>query len=240
MSLSIVFPAFDEENKIEKDVVNASEFMKSNRIKGEIVIVDDGSTDNTFQIALKLKETLPTEIHIIKHQNNLGKGFAVRSGVLKSKYDYILYSDMGSIVPLNYSINGIDLLESTEADIAHGSRKLKNSVITKEQDKDRKIASWLFNKIMLRHFKIPVHLTDTQCGFKIYKKDIAKKLYNGLKISGFLFEIEIILKAVKLNYNIVEFPIEWRCDRDSRISLLRTTPEVIKEYLKIIKMKKKI
>ena len=90
---------------------------------------------------------------------------------------------------------------------------------------------------MLKYLNIPSHLTDTQCGFKIYRKVAAKNLYSELSIGGFLFEIEIILKAVNMGYEIIEFPIEWKCDRDSRISFLGTTPKVIKEYFSLLKMR---
>ena len=238
MSLSIVFPAYDEESKIENDIRNAVDFLSSNDIKGEIIIVDDGSHDRTYQIAAGLKDSITTDIEIIRHDKNLGKGFAVRSGIMIANCDFILYSDMGDIVPFNYALKGMKILNEKNIEIAHGSRKLPESVITKEQDSDRKVASWIFNKLLLKFMNIPGHLTDTQCGFKIYKSEIAKELYKDLKVGGFLFELEIIKRALKQHYKIAEFPVEWKCDRDSRISLSKTTPEVLKEifYLKSLKI----
>jgi dolichyl-phosphate beta-glucosyltransferase len=237
MFLSIVFPALDEEKKIEKDILRASEFLKSNDLDGEIIIVDDGSSDDTYRLAHELQNSLSANIVILQHENNLGKGFAVRTGIMHAKGEYILYSDLGNIVPLRFVLHGIELLKTNNADMAHGSRKLRESVILKEQDSDRKIASWIFNKLFLRFLKIPSHLTDTQCGFKVYKNQTAKELYSELKIGGFLFELEIILKAAGLGYKIIEFPLEWTCDRDSRISFFSTAPEVLREFIFLTRIK---
>ena len=236
MSLSIVYPAFDEEKKISSDIVRAAEFLKSNQIEGEIIIVDDGSSDKTYEVAEEAKSEIETDLIIIRHKSNLGKGFAVKSGVLNASKELILYSDVGGIVPLEQAFIGIKTLESGEADIVHGSRKLPESKIIKEQDTDRQVASWIFNTFFKRFLGVPKELTDTQCGFKIYKNQVGKSLFSKLQTAGFLFEIEIILRAIREDYKIIEFPLSWECDRDSRINLLKTTPEVIKEVFNIKKM----
>lgn len=236
MSISIVFPAFDEERKISADILRASEFLNSNKIDGEIIVVDDGSNDNTYEIAKECKSKIDSDLKILSHNSNLGKGFAVKTGILAASKELILYSDVGGVVPIDQAINGIDKLNDKKADIAHGSRKLPDSKIIKKQDKDRRFASWLFNTFFKPFLGIPKDLTDTQCGFKLYKTEVAKILFTNLKTAGFLFEIEIILRAFNENYKIIEFPIEWKCDRDSRIKLVSTTPKVIREIFQIRKM----
>ena len=226
MSLSIVFPAFEEEKKISADILRASEFLKSHQIDGEIIVVDDGSNDRTHDLAEGLKSEITTDLKIIRHESNLGKGYAIRSGVSIASKDLILYSDVGGIVPLEHVFVGITGIENQKADIAHGSRKLPDSKIVKEQDTDRKIASWLFNTFFRNYLGVPKELTDTQCGFKLYKKEVGKMLFSQLQTAGFLFEIEIILRTIQNNIKIIEFPVEWKCDRDSRINIINTTPKV--------------
>jgi len=199
-------------------------------------VVDDGSKDETYKKAKKLKSSVSCDLIMIKHQHNLGKGFAVKSGILQAQYDLILYSDVGDIVPFENALDGIKELKKRNADIAHGSRKLPNSNIVKQQDSDRKIASWIFNKFIRDYLNVPSNLTDTQCGFKIYKKEIGKNLFSQLQTKGFLFEIEIILRAKQNNYKIIEFPLIWKCDRDSRINFWKTSLQVTKEVLSIKKM----
>lgn len=236
MDLSIVFPAFDESNKIKDDVIRASSFLISENINGELIVVDDGSKDNTYEIAKSLKSKIDISLSVIKHKQQSGKGAAVKSGILASKGDLILYSDVGNIVPFRDALTGMNLLKQKNADIANGSRKLPDSKILKKQKIDRIIVSKVFNIVIRKYMKIPNYLTDTQCGFKIYKNEVGHKLFSDLKTTGFLFEIEIILRAIELDYKIIEFPLEWKCDRDSRISFKKTSLNVIKEMSHLKKM----
>lgn len=236
MFLTIVFPAYDEEKKIKDDILRASEFLTSNNIAGEIIVVDDGSKDRTYETAVSTTTLINQKLRVIKHKNNLGKGAAVKSGVMEASGEFILYSDVGNIIPFNYALNGIDSLKNNKAEIANGSRKLPDSIILKEQGTDRIIASKYFNWLIRISLNIPSYLTDTQCGFKIYRNKIGKKLFSLLETNGFLFELEIILRAIEQDYKLIEFPVEWRCDRDSRINILNTAPKIIGEIKSLRKM----
>ena len=155
---------------------------------------------------------------------------------MEASGEFILYTDVGNIIPFNYVLNGIDSLKNNKAEIANGSRKLPDSIILKEQGADRIIASKYFNWLIRISLNIPSYLTDTQCGFKIYRNKIGKKLFSLLETNGFLFELEIILRAIELDYKVIEFPVEWRCDRDSRINIFNTAPKIISEIISLRKM----
>jgi dolichyl-phosphate beta-glucosyltransferase len=114
---------------------------------------------------------------------------------------------------------------------------MEGSVIQVPQKKDRQMLSKLFLYLVKAFLGVPRTLTDTQCGFKLYKGGIARELFGGLETRGFLFEIEIILAALRKNYRIGEFPVEWRCDRDSRISVSSTLGRVLSEAVHL-KMKR--
>jgi len=234
MNLSIVIPVFEEQQKIARDILAAAEFLTGNQLAGEIIVVDDGSRDATAAVAGSVEMAPGATLKIIRYEPNKGKGYAVRTGVLASQGDYVVFADSGLCVPYQNALRGLSLLKSGVCEIAHGSRRLSDSAILKPQAWQRRVSARLFRGLALYWMKIPRHLTDTQCGFKIYRGDVARELYGECRTDGFLFDIEIILRARRKGYRIREFPIEWTCDRDSRLSLTRS-PQWIFSELKTIK-----
>lgn len=237
MTLSIIIPVFDEEKKIRSDILSADRFCRDNNLDAEIIIVDDGSSDNTFTVAEGSKTLIETKLTVIRNKHNSGKGFSVKTGVLLSEGEYVMYADAGTTVPYEYIKKGLSLLEEDTCDLAFGSRKMEGSIVVVPQKKDRRVLSKFFLLFIKSFLAVPKRLTDTQCGFKVYKGKIARELFHRLETKGFLFEIEIILMALKKNYRIEEFPVEWRCDRDSRISIWNTMGGVLYEAMRI-KLKK--
>lgn len=236
MDISIVIPAYNESTKIVADIKAASEFLCNNQLSGEIIIVDDGSGDGTTRFARKTAAELPAEIkhQVIANKEHKGKGYAVRTGINAADGKFIMYADSGKCVPYDNILTGLKILKKDECDIAHGSRKLSESKITMPQTLYRRICSRIFHRISIHFIGIPAELTDTQCGFKIYKGETAHQLYNDCQTDGFMFEIEIILRAIKKGFRIKEFAITWSCDRDSRLKPSRSIWKVISE-LKVIK-----
>jgi len=237
MKLSIIIPAYNEEKKIEKDILLADKFFTEQNLSGEIIVVDDGSCDATFQKANDARERISISLSVLKNEKNWGKGYAVKRGMLEASGEYIAYCDAGATVPLNNLLIGLNLLMNYECDIAHGSRLLPDSIIKISQEKDRKLTSSVIRFLATKFLGVPKHLTDTQCGFKIYKSEAAKKLFSELRTIGFMFEVENILRAEKYKYQIKEFPVEWSCDRDSRITFLKTPWRVLLDNFKIRLMK---
>jgi dolichyl-phosphate beta-glucosyltransferase len=235
VDLSIVIPAFEESTKIGRDIEAASQFLAGNNLAGEIIVVDDGSTDGTSEAAGQMEESLPSvvSLKVIRYQPHRGKGYAVRTGIKQTSGEYVMFADSGCCVPYGNVLLGLEMLKSGSCDIAHGSRKLLESDIQQEQPWYRRIAARLFKWLVNRIMTIPAGLTDTQCGFKVYRGDIARELYSRCITDGFMFDVEVILRAQKEGYRIEEFPIEWVCDLDSRLSLTRTPWPVISELIKI-------
>lgn len=233
MDLSIIVPVFNESNKITADIKAALFFVKNNHLNGEIIVVDDGSTDNTCEVAKATHSQEEIELKVLSYNKRKGKGFAVRTGMQHSNGEIVMFVDSGNCVPFKYSLTGMEMLKSGICDIAHGSRKLAKSRIVVPQAWYRKITSVIFRRFMMFIFKIPPEFTDTQCGFKIYKGDLARKLYGDCVSDGFLFDIEIILRALKQGYRIHEFPIEWTTDRDSRLSQALNFSGMIAELRKL-------
>jgi dolichyl-phosphate beta-glucosyltransferase len=234
MNLSIIIPVFEEQNKIARDIGAAAEFLTGNDLAGEIIVVDDGSRDATAAVAGSVAMAPGAKLQVIRYEQNKGKGCAVRTGILASQGDYVMFADSGLCVPYQNALRGLSLLQSGVCEIAHGSRKLCDSTILKPQAWQRRVSARLFRGLALYWMKIPRHLTDTQCGFKIYRGEVARELYGECRTDGFMFDIEIVLRALRQGYRIQEFPIMWTCDRDSRLSLARSPLQIFSE-MKMIK-----
>jgi len=233
MDLSIVIPAYEESKKIAQDVKTATAFLETNHFAGEIIIVDDGSKDNTVEAAKNVEVPPGIKLKVIRYEQHRGKGYAVRKGIKDSNGKFVMFADSGCCVPYKDTLRGLDLIKSGACDIANGSRKTRGCHIEKAQSLYRRICSKMFHWFVIHDMKIPAEFTDTQCGFKIYKGDIARHLYGECITDGFTFDIEIIMRAQKEGYRIKEFPVDWTCDRDSRLSPTRSSWRVLSELLTI-------
>ncbi|MBM4103767.1 MAG: glycosyltransferase [Planctomycetes bacterium] len=233
--LSIVIPVFNEQNKISRDILAADQFLTSEGLAGEIILVDDGSKDDTAKIAEKVAQTIQAECVIESLKEHRGKGFAVRTGILKSRGDFVAFSDSGCCVPYEEIQLGVNLISSGRCQIAHGSRKLANGSILQPQPLYRQVCSKIFHWFLIHDIKRVGNLTDTQCGFKVYRGDIARELYSSSQIDGFMFDVEIILLALSQGYNILEFPVNWRCDPDSRLKPLHESWRVFRDLVRLKK-----
>jgi dolichyl-phosphate beta-glucosyltransferase len=233
MELSIVIPAYEESHKIARDIEAAAAFFSLGQVEGELIVVDDGSRDDTSGAAAAAGKQYGAPLRVIRLDSNHGKGGAVRAGILESRGDFILFADSGYSVPFEWALTGIEMIQSGQCQIAHGSRKMPGCHIVRRQPALRRFLSKSFRRMVDLLLKVPHDLTDTQCGFKVYHADVAKDLYSELVTEGFTFDIEIILRAVRHGYRIAEFPIEWACDCDSRISIHHTSWRVLRELLRI-------
>jgi dolichyl-phosphate beta-glucosyltransferase len=232
-TLSIVIPAYNEQDKIKRDILSTNHFLVSEGISGEIIVVDDGSTDETAVKAKKAADEIQTPCFVEKLEKNYGKGRAVRTGILKSQGQYVLFADSGVCVPFAEIQTGFDLIVSGQCQIAHGSRKLSGGHILRPQSFYRRVCSKLFHWFLIHDIKKLGNLTDTQCGFKVYHGDIARELYAQSNFDGFMFDIEIILLALAKGYVIREFAVDWTCDPDSRLKPAHEVFIVLKDLLKL-------
>ena len=233
MNLSIIIPVLNEAEKISEDITSLSDYLTNNNITGEIIVSDDGSTDGTSEIANETSLTDNVRLVILKENEHYGKGHAVRKGILESKGDIVMFIDSGKTVALDFITIGIDMIRNNEHQIILGSRHLPESIIRKQLVWYRRLVSILFRIVTKLLFPSMWGFSDTQCGFKIYDGIIARDLFSRGRIDGFLFEIEILRLAKEKYISMKEMPIEWTCDRDSRLSSIPTTWEVLRDSWKL-------
>ncbi|UCF17698.1 MAG: glycosyltransferase [Phycisphaerales bacterium] len=234
MDLSIVIPVFNESAKIGKDIRSAVAFLNDSRLEGEIIVVDDGSVDDTAKSARDAEADIPndTPLEVIQTEHR-GKGHAIRTGMMATRGDYVMFADSGGCVPFEDTLRGIKLIRDKECDIAHGSRKMKGCHIIRRQNMYRRLCSRLFHWLVIKDMGVPAELTDTQCGFKIYRGDVGRHLYGECIIDGYAIDIEVVLRALQEGYKIKEFAIDWSCDPDSRLLPVRNSWQIFRELLRI-------
>ncbi len=235
MKLSVVIPAFEERRKIGGDIAAGWEFLRRNGIDGEIIIVDDGSRDGTAEAARQAGQEaeVGSSVRVISGGEHRGKGYAVRMGIQASRGEFVMFADSGCCVPYEDVLRGLKMVASGQCEIAHGSRKMNGTQIIRGQGFYRRMCSAAFHWVVVRIMGVPAELTDSQCGFKVYRGQAARHLYGECRTDGFMFDVEVILRALKEGYRIKEFPIEWSCDRDSRLSPARSALKVAAELWNI-------
>jgi len=216
VDLSIVIPAYNEAHKIARDINAASSFLLTHKFSGEIIIADDGSADQTVQTAQNIIPPPAIELNVLALEHR-GKGSAVREGMKATRGQVAMFADSGVCIPYDDALPMIEAIRAENCEIAHGSRKMKGSVIDRSQSLYRRVLSWGFRRAVLMYMSLPGHLTDTQCGFKAYRGDVARELYGQCRTDGFMFDLEILMRSAKKGYRVAEFPVHWACDPDSRL-----------------------
>lgn len=229
--LSLVVPAYNEEKKIEKDIRRAFAYFKKAKIIAEVIVSTDGVTDSTNKIVKKLQKEF-ANLKLIAKKEKIGKGAAIKEGVESARGKYIMFADAGYCVPFEFIKDGLKKLEEG-FDCALASRASSSSKVVKPQPLYRQIGSKTFGFLVRNLIGIPRNIKDTQCGFKLYRHDVAKDLFGNLETRGFMFDIELILRAKKKKHKMVQFPVAWSNDPDTKFNPLVGSLKNIRELIRI-------
>ena len=231
LDLSLVIPAYNEGCKISRDLDALTAYLDGVGLSYEVLVVDDGSADPTAAVVSKFAETCRT-VGLLRNGKNRGKGYSVRKGVLAARGRYVGFLDAGLCVPPMEIGKALALLNDG-CDIALGSRGLPDSRVLRRQPWYRIAGSRLHAQIVWRIMGLSA-IKDTQCGFKFFRRAVAKELFKGLRTDGFMFDIELLRKAVERKLKIKEFPVQWSNDPDTRF---RPIPGSFKNILELVKIK---
>lgn len=232
--LSVIVPAFNEAKKIARDLDAARAFLEQKPWKSEIIVVNDGSSDHTAEVVQAYIDRVKSQnphITLASYPRNRGKGFAVRYGVLQSRGERVAFVDAGLCVPYSCLDRGIALLNEGY-DCAIASRRASGTKVLRKQPAYRRWGSRAFSAVV--HGIMGVNfVSDTQCGFKLYRLAAAKAIFSRVKTDGFMFDVEALLVAKKLGFRIGEFAVEWANDSDTRYHPVWGTIRNFRELAKI-------
>jgi dolichyl-phosphate beta-glucosyltransferase len=232
MKISIVIPAYNEEFRLPSTLSTIIEFTSKRSEDFELIVVDDGSRDNTVQVA----KNFEGKVLVLALDRNLGKGAAVRLGMLEAKGDYIFFSDADLSTPISELDKLLNELKNS-SDIAIGSRAVDFSSIKIHQPFYREFMGKTFNQIV--QLLVVKGIKDTQCGFKGFSHDSAKNVFGKSKINGFGFDVEILYLARRMGYKIKEISVEWFNDEQSKINPITDSFKMLMEIIRIRNLHKK-
>jgi dolichyl-phosphate beta-glucosyltransferase len=211
-ALSVIVPAYNEEQRLPPSLRRLREFLQGRGQSFEIVVVDDGSRDQTVAAA---EAAGGPETRVLRGDRNRGKGHAVRTGMLAARGERRLMSDADLSTPIE-EIARLEQALDAGADVAIGSRALQGSRIEVRQSAFRESAGRAFN-VLVRALLLP-GIRDTQCGFKLWTAAAAQAAFDPLRLPGFSFDVEALYVARRRGLRIAEVPVVWRNDAASRVS----------------------
>lgn len=228
--LSLVIPAYNEEHRIEKTLLENTEFLSKQPYSWEMIVVDDGSRDNTVNIVGSILKNWPDSIRLLRLPRNSGKGAAVQFGVMNAVGRYVIMADADNATPIEEIENF--LKEAREDWILIGSRYVGTSNVEKKQSGFRVLIGRLGNLVI--NLFLLEGIKDTQCGFKMFPLALAKDLFSRQRIPGWGFDMEILTIAQGMGIPIHEKGVTWRDVGGSR---LRPVRAALNTFLELVKIK---
>ncbi|HCG77306.1 MAG: glycosyl transferase [bacterium (Candidatus Ratteibacteria) CG_4_10_14_3_um_filter_41_18] len=223
--LSVIIPAYNEEKRIKETLKKMVSYFSCQNYSCEIIVVDDGSCDQTARIAESF-----AGITVLRNKERKGKGAVVKKGVLSAAGDFILFSDADLSAPIEEAGKLLFWL-GKGYHIAIGSRALPNSEIPIPQPFSRRLMGRLFN--LLAKLIAVRGFSDTQCGFKCFEKRTAELLFQKQKLPGFCFDVEILYLAGKFKKEVKEVPIRWINSSASRVRPIRDSLLMLLDLFRI-------
>lgn len=230
---SIVIPCFNEEARISQTLRVTLDYLTANAPDVELIVVNDGSTDETATIARKILSETNIATRLLENFPNRGKGAAVRTGLLAARGPIGLFSDADLSTPIEETPKLIEPIANGEIDVAFGSRALDRSLIGVHQPWRREQAGRVFNLLVRVATRLP--FWDTQCGFKAFRLDVCRPILERARINGFAFDVELLFLAHSAGLRIREIPVRWNHAEGSKVSFFKDSLRMLREVIALRK-----
>ena len=227
--LSIIIPAYNEEARLGPQLPAILAYLRAHYPAFELLVVDDGSTDRTAAVVQAALAAEP-RARLISYQPNRGKGYAIRTGVSASRGRQVIFLDADLSTPLEEIPRALAELQT--ADIVVGSRGLPDSDIRVRPPLYRRLASAIFDTV--KHLLVGLwHISDTQCGFKAFRGEIARPLFALGQVDRFMFDVEILYLAERARLRLKEMPVRWADAPGSKVRFWEGIVNMIRDLWRI-------
>lgn len=227
--LSLIIPAYNEQDRIATTLKTVLSYLDSLGKSYELIIVDDGSGDNTLEVANGCSALSPN-VRVISYTPNQGKGYAVRQGVLASRGEYVAFSDADLSAPIDELGKLFDAMNDG-CDVAIGSRAVAGATIPVHQPLYRELGGKGLN-LLIQALAVPgIH--DTQCGFKLFKGDVARSIFSKCFINGWGFDVEVLYLVRRMGFAITEVGVRWSHAEGSKIRPFQAAVKVLQDILRM-------
>jgi glycosyltransferase involved in cell wall biosynthesis len=228
LDLSIVIPAFNEESRLPKTLDSVIAYVQSRPYQAEIIVVDDGSSDQTSAVIDSYRQKYPG-LRYISNGGNRGKGYSVRHGMLEALGEITLFSDADLSTPIEEADKLLAAIREQNFDAAIGSRAMDRSLIQVHQSPIREIAGIFFNRMV--QWILGIQFSDTQCGFKAFRRERARIIFEQQRIERFGFDPEILFLAKRNDLRVAEIPVHWSHDAATKVNV---AADGIRMFLELI------
>lgn len=226
--LSIVIPSFNEELRLPSTLERIAAFLPWLGSDSEIIVVDDGSRDRTAQISETFRAKIPN-LRVVSNGVNRGKGYSVRHGMLEARGRNVLFTDADLSAPIEEAPKLLDALK--DHDVAIGSRALDRSLIAVHESRFREFAGIVFNTIVRLVLRLP--FVDTQCGFKAFRREACRIIFEQQRIERFGFDPELLYLARHHGLHTIEIPVRWAHSPATKVNMLRDSVQMFLDVFTI-------
>jgi dolichyl-phosphate beta-glucosyltransferase len=216
LDLSIVIPAYNEEIRLPKTLECILAYLQARPYRAEIIVVNDGSTDGTAEIISAYRQKFPA-LRLVTNEGNRGKGYSVRHGMLEARGEIALFTDADLSTPIEEADKLLGPLRDEEFDVAIGSRAIDRSLIEVHQSAIRELAGIFFNRMV--RWIMGISFSDTQCGFKAFRRERARIIFEQQRVESFGFDPEILFLAKRNGLRVAEIPVRWSHDAATKVNV---------------------
>ncbi len=223
-----MIPAYNEEQRLPSTLETILAYLHNHASEyaaWEVIVVNDGSKDGTAALAKRMN------VRLLENPGNKGKGYSVRHGMLEARHEWVLFSDADMSAPIDELPKLFEAAEREEAAVAIGSRALDRALIGTHQSAFREFGGRFFN--LMVQLGTGLRLWDTQCGFKLFRRDAAQAVFQRLQLERFGFDVEALFIARRLGYRIVEVPVRWNHVDGTKVSMAKDSVDMFGDIVRV-------